>query len=133
MSKKVLAVDDDDNTTLIWEFLLSKRGYEVFKAKSSEEALDILRKEAIGFIISDLNMLTPDDGFILARAVRDDSELNKIPIILMSAMNLSCGCDDWRKQGYEAGAVGCLQKTHDHALVIEKMESIWRLLENNRR
>jgi len=65
----VLVVDDEKEITELVENILSSRGYKVFSASSVEEALDLLEKEKVELILSDV-IMPGMDGFELAHIVR---------------------------------------------------------------
>jgi len=54
--KRILVVDDEENTRLALTRLLSREGYEVKTAANGLEALNSLRNNPAELIITDLNM-----------------------------------------------------------------------------
>ena len=54
--KRILVVDDEENTRLALTRLLSREGYEVHTAANGLEALSCLRNSPVELIITDLNM-----------------------------------------------------------------------------
>jgi len=54
--KRILVVDDEENTRLALTRLLSREGYEVKTAANGLEALSSLRNNPAELIITDLNM-----------------------------------------------------------------------------
>ncbi|MDD2500679.1 MAG: response regulator [Geobacter sp.] len=54
--KRILVVDDEENTRLALTRLLSREGYEVHTAANGQEALSCLRNSPAELIITDLNM-----------------------------------------------------------------------------
>lgn len=54
--KRILVVDDEENTRLALTRLLSREGYEVKTAANGLEALSCLRNNPAELIITDLNM-----------------------------------------------------------------------------
>lgn len=58
MPKKILLIDDEELITKSIGKLLRKRGYDVLTAKSGEEALDLVQKEFLDLIVSDVRMPT---------------------------------------------------------------------------
>ncbi len=65
----VLVVDDEKAILLLFEKAFSKAGFEVRTATSGEIALEILKKEEINVIFSDLNM-EQMDGLELCRKIK---------------------------------------------------------------
>ncbi len=54
--KRILVVDDEENTRIALTRLLSREGYEVHTAANGLEALGCLRDSPAELIITDLNM-----------------------------------------------------------------------------
>ncbi|NJD39362.1 MAG: response regulator [Geobacter sp.] len=54
--KRILVVDDEENTRIALTRLLSREGYEVQTAANGHEALNRLRQCSAELIITDLNM-----------------------------------------------------------------------------
>jgi len=96
----ILIVDDDPEIRALLRQLLVKNEFpNVSTAADGREAGDILDREEITLIILDI-MLPGEDGFSIARSIREDSN---IPIIIVSALNklddkiygLHTGADDY--------------------------------------
>lgn len=80
---KILIVEDNNE---LREFLADslKESYTVFKAENGKIALDIIDKENIDVIISDIIM--PElDGLELCNIVKSNTAFSHIPLILLSA------------------------------------------------
>jgi DNA-binding NtrC family response regulator len=56
LAKRILIVDDEENTRLGLSKLLSQDGFVVELAANGMEALELLRRQRISLIISDINM-----------------------------------------------------------------------------
>jgi DNA-binding NtrC family response regulator len=54
--KRILVVDDEENTRIALTRLLSREGYDVQTAANGLEALNTLRRSSADLIITDLNM-----------------------------------------------------------------------------
>jgi DNA-binding response OmpR family regulator len=79
---KVLVVEDDRNLNELMCEKLKQEYYEVFSAFHGEEALEILDKEHIDLIISDI-MMPGMDGYQLTKALRDSAYT--LPILMITA------------------------------------------------
>jgi DNA-binding NtrC family response regulator len=67
-AKRILVVDDEENTRLGLSKLLSQEGFVVDLACNGMEALDFLRRHRVSLIISDINM--PDmNGIAFLREI----------------------------------------------------------------
>ncbi len=64
--KRILVVDDEENTRIGLTKLLSQEGYEVESAANGNDALDLLGQHKVNLVISDINM--PDmNGLVFLR------------------------------------------------------------------
>jgi two-component system response regulator (stage 0 sporulation protein F) len=54
--KRILIVDDEENTRIGLTRLLSQEGFDVESAANGHEALDCLGKRKVSLVISDINM-----------------------------------------------------------------------------
>ena len=103
--KRIMTVDDSISIREVVALTLRDAGYEVIQAVDGRDALELLAKESVDMLITDLNM--PNlDGIGLIRSVRQDRANRFIPIIMLTTEP-----HDTRKQeGKAAGASGWLVK-----------------------
>jgi FixJ family two-component response regulator len=67
MSKRILIVDDEANARLSFRMTLELEGYEVFEARSAEEALELLAERPFALAILDMRMSGMDGLELLGR------------------------------------------------------------------
>jgi len=65
---------------------LSKIGLNVYLAQNGKEALDILEKEKIDFVISDIEMPIMD-GEKFVKEIRKKYSLNELPVVIISSIS----------------------------------------------
>jgi signal transduction histidine kinase len=101
-----LLVDDLQENLLALEALLQRDGLTCLKARSGEEALELLLTHDVALALLDVQM-PGMDGFELAEFMRGNERARHIPIIFVTA-----GAADKQRRfrGYEAGAVDFIQK-----------------------
>ncbi|MET0588722.1 MAG: hybrid sensor histidine kinase/response regulator [Novosphingobium sp.] len=101
-----LLVDDLDENLMSLEALLRREGLVLLKARSGEEALELLLQHDVALALLDVQM-PGMDGFELAEFMRGNERARHIPIIFVTA-----DTSDARRRfrGYEAGAVDFIQK-----------------------
>jgi two-component system cell cycle response regulator len=104
MKPTVLIVDDNEE---IIDFISEdlEETYHILKAANGREALDILTKEAVQLVISDV-MMPVIDGFELCKEIKSNFNYSHIPIILLTAKNTLQS----KIQGLELGADAYIEK-----------------------
>jgi two-component system, OmpR family, alkaline phosphatase synthesis response regulator PhoP len=83
ITKKILIVDDDPDIRLFLEFNLKKKGFGISQAANGEKALEILKDQIPDLIITDM-MMPILDGYGLLEAVKKNTELSHIPVIMLT-------------------------------------------------
>ena len=119
--KRVLVVDDDAELLAFIGSQLRKE-YTVYTADNGNAALEILDKQDINLVISDV-MMAGIDGFTLCNAIKSNIKFSHIPVILLTAKtNLQA-----KIEGMESGADSYLEKPFS----IKYLKAcIFNLLEN---
>jgi len=82
--RRLLVVDDDPLQLRLAEVWLSSAGFQVSTAVDGIAALELARRENPAAIISDV-LMPKMDGFAFCLAVRRDSQLACVPVILNSS------------------------------------------------
>ncbi len=95
---RILVCEDDYMVLKTIEFKLKRDGYTVLTAKDGKEASEIIRKEQLDLIITDL-LMPFMNGQELIFMVRNDLKLNT-PIIVLSKI----GLEDTVLKAFELGA-----------------------------
>lgn len=84
-SMKVLVVDDMVTMRRIVKNILKQLGFgNVDEAENGQEALQKLRADTFGFVVSDWNMPVMT-GIDMLRAIRADEKLKAIPVLMVTA------------------------------------------------
>ena len=94
---KILIVEDDKELSQLFQKVLEKNGYQVKSAPDGAQALEVLDKEYIDLIISDI-MMPVMDGYELVSELR--SAGYQIPVLMITAKG---NFDDMR-QGFLSGS-----------------------------
>ncbi len=86
---RILVVDDQpDDRNLLRRMIEGQEGYEVLEAASGQEAILLVRQRRPHIIILDL--LMPEmDGFAVLEALKADESTRSIPIIVVTAKELT--------------------------------------------
>lgn len=80
---KVCIIDDADDIREIYSVKFLTEDYDVVSAKDGEEGLRVVRSEKPDVILLDLQMPVKD-GFAVLEELRDDAELKRIPVLILS-------------------------------------------------
>jgi len=118
-----LLVDDLEENLLALEALLQREGLTCLKARSGEEALELLLAQEVALALLDVQM-PGMDGFELAEFMRGSERARHIPIIFVTA-----GSADLQRRfrGYEAGAVDFIQKPIEPTVLRSKANVFFEL------
>ena len=118
-ARKILVVEDNDMNMQLVEFLLEEGGYDIVKAASGEEALELTRN-AVGtpdLILMDIH-LPGMDGLSVVRAMKTDDRTRRIPILALTAHAMRGDKDRF----LEAGCDGYISKPIDVKTFISSIE-----------
>lgn len=97
---KILIAEDDRELCQLFHRVLSNNGYQTICVYDGKQALDVLDREYIDLIISDI-MMPNMDGYELVSSLRDSG--NGIPVLMITAKDtfydmqrgFSSGTDDY--------------------------------------
>ena len=102
---RILVVDDSEMARRQIRFFLKKDGYEVYEAKSGEEALWLVNEVDPDLILMDVSM-DGMDGMETCARLKEDQENSTLPVIFLSAK----GERDEIVSGFRAGAIDYIVK-----------------------
>ena len=123
-----LLVDDLEENLLALEALLQRDGLVCLKARSGDEALELLLVHDVALALLDVQM-PGMNGFQLAEYMRGAERARHIPIIFVTA-----GTTDAQRRfrGYEAGAVDFIQKPVEADILRSKANVFFDLHQQHR-
>ena len=104
MKPLLLLVDDNEEILEFLEHELNEK-YTIIKAFNGQEALEILKENAVQLVISDV-MMPVMDGFELCRIIKTNFDYSHIPVILLTAKNTLQS----KIEGLELGADAYIEK-----------------------
>ncbi|HPQ68153.1 MAG TPA: response regulator [bacterium] len=84
---KILLIDDDPDFILVHSQILIAEGFEVVTAEDGNEGLAKLKAETPDLVVLDVMMTTETEGFEVARKIREELNLVKLPIIMLSSFH----------------------------------------------
>jgi len=98
----VLVVDDNDlNRDMLFR-RLRPHGYNILLAADGNEAMSMLRANAIDLVLLDV-MMPQKDGYEVLSEIKEDEQLRSIPVIMITALDdtvsaarcINMGADDY--------------------------------------
>lgn len=111
---KILVAEDDEELRKLFCTVLKNNSYTPFEASNGEEALEIIDKEYIDLIISDI-MMPKMDGYELTKQLRDAG--NDIPVLMVTAKDGFF----YKREGFSSGTDDYMVKP------VDVNELIWRV------
>lgn len=115
----ILVVEDNADMRELFCTVLSDSGYQCFPAADGLEALDIMDKEYIDLIVSDI-MMPGMDGYELAKSVREAKM--DLPILMVTAKDQF---DDMQK-GFRVGTDDYMIKPINVKELVLRVEALLR-------
>ncbi|MEN8241592.1 MAG: response regulator [Chloroflexota bacterium] len=116
-STSILYVEDNFENRILILRVLNAEGYGVDFAENATEALEAVGRSNYNLILMDINL--PDiDGYTLTSRLRNNSQLQNIPIIALTA-NVMKGD---RERSLNAGCDGYIQKPIDVDALPQQIE-----------
>ncbi len=118
MSKKILIVDDEPHLRLLLEQTLEEledEGVELLTAENGEEAIEAIITEKPDLVFLDV-MMPKLNGFDVCNAVKNELQISKIYIIMLTAK----GQDFDKQKGQQVGVDMYMTKPFDPDEVLEK-------------
>lgn len=79
---KILVAEDDEQLRHLFCRVLSRNGFTAIPAVDGQDALEIMEKEYVDLVVSDI-MMPRLDGYDLVRALRDSGD--RIPVLMITA------------------------------------------------
>lgn len=91
-AQKILVVDDSEDHIMFTSQILEDNGFQYTVARNGSEALDALQKERPAFVLLDI-LMPRKSGLNVLKKMREDPDLNSIPIIVVSGSGEVTGVD----------------------------------------
>jgi len=120
MAIKILVIEDDKFLRELVTQKLSREGYDVQEAVDGEDGVRKAKEVKPDIILLDL-ILPGIDGFEVLVKIKEDSNLEGVPVVILSNL----GQRDDVERGLKLGAVDFLIKAHfTPGEIIEKINKI---------
>jgi two-component system cell cycle response regulator DivK len=110
VAKRILVVEDYEDTRELFKIMLESQGYEVLEVDNGFDAVEIAQRALPDIILMDMS-LPGLDGCQATRRIRAHADTKRIPIIACSAHNQW----EWRAKALLAGCTEFVRKPVDFA------------------
>ncbi len=104
---KVLIVEDEESLSQMYAIKFEKEGFDVETALDGEVALEKALTVKPDFILLDV-ILPKIDGFSVLEKIREDSKLDKVPVVMLTNL----GQTEDHEKGEKLGADDYLVKAN---------------------
>lgn len=120
--RTILLVDDRKENRLVLQNMLEPLGFEIVVGEEGQQEVELARNIKPDLILTDL-LMPNKSGFEAVQEIRQISDLNQIPIIVVSA-NL---IDTVQKQSLDSGCNDFLSKPIDEEQLLKLLEKYLQL------
>lgn len=107
-AKRILTIDDSKTIRDMLMVTLSDAGFDVLQAVDGKDGIDVLGRESVDVVITDINMPNMD-GYQVIRHLRADPAHKNTPILVLTTESDT----DKKNLAREAGATGWMVKPFD--------------------
>lgn len=99
---RILIIEDNEYNLYLETFILEKHGHHVIQATNGDDGIILANKHIPDLILLDIQ-LPGMDGYEVARHIRSNQELNRIPMVAVTSHALlgdrenilAAGCNDY--------------------------------------
>jgi len=116
--RRILVIDDDPDVCAMLKQYLTREGYAVESAHTTQAAMNIVAQRRVDLVFLDV-MLGEESGFDVCKKLRAD---NSVPIIFLSALS----ADHHRLTGYQMGGDDYIAKPFNPGLLLARVKAVFR-------
>jgi len=119
MAKRILTIDDSKTIRDMLMLTLADAGFDVLQAVDGKDGLDVLDREQVDVVITDINM-PKMDGYEVIRHMRSNSAHKTTPILVLTTESEA----DKKSLARAAGATGWMVKPFDPDRLIATINKV---------
>lgn len=116
---RIMVVDDDKNTRLLFKAVLEGENYQVLTAENGQRALELMDENHVDLVVLDI-MMPQMDGYAFTHTLRQSDNL--LPILMVSAKQLPAD----RKMGFQLGIDDYMTKPVDEEEMLLRIRALLR-------
>ncbi len=105
MKGRILYIEDNEQNLYLVTFLLTANGHEVVQARDGREGIALAAQHKPDLILMDIQ-LPLMDGYEVARHLRDNPDLDGVPIVALTSFAMAGD----RERALAAGCTGYIEK-----------------------
>ncbi len=123
---KILIADDDLDIRESLQVILESRGYKVATAANKPECMEGIRADKPDLLILDIMMDSWQDGFEIARELKQAAEFKELPILMLTGVRNKTGMDFKSTAGDQAWCPfeGFLEKPVEPDVLVAEIEKL---------
>ncbi|MCP5060961.1 MAG: response regulator [Ignavibacteriae bacterium] len=125
--KKILIVDDHQDSIFVLENRLDLEGFKVITALDGESCISLTKECKPSLILLDV-MMPNMSGYEVCKVLSNVEETKEIPIILLTALT----SPDETAKGFEAGAFDFIKKPFSRVELLARIKSALRFSETKK-
>lgn len=118
MSKRLLLIEDNAQNRYLVTYLMQARGWDVLHAADGPAGIAIANETKPSLILLDIQ-LPGMDGYAVARALRANPQLARIPLVAVTSYAMPGD----RERCMEAGCTGYVEKPIDPQTFTAQVEA----------
>jgi two-component system chemotaxis response regulator CheY len=119
MAKRILTIDDSKTIRDMLRMTLVDAGFEVLQAIDGQDGLDMMTREQVDLVITDINM-PKMNGYEVVRHLRNNPSLKGLPILVLTTESDT----DKKSLAREAGATGWMVKPFDPERLVATVRKV---------
>ena len=117
--KRILTIDDSKTMRDMLMLTLSSNGFEVLQAVDGLDGLDVLGRETVDVVITDINM-PKLDGYGVIQHMRERPEYDDLPILVLTTES----DQDKKERARKLGATGFIIKPFNPTGLVDVLRKI---------
>jgi two-component system chemotaxis response regulator CheY len=117
--KRILTIDDSKTIRDMLRLTLVEAGYEVFQAVDGEDGMNVLSRQEVDIVITDINM-PKMDGYEVVRQIRSNPAYEDMPVLVLTTESEA----EKKNVARDAGATGWMVKPFDPERLIATVRKV---------